>query len=100
MERFIDHYATIQQTLKVFLQTEDSVTGSSKLILMGYGRLLQKFETLLETFNIYVAFFRLCEELAMALQSSTYHATVVKEAAEALCKAVSRPHSQTAFEEL
>lgn len=100
MERFVDHYATIQQNFKVFLQTEDSVTGSSKPILKGYERLLQKFETLLGTFNIYVAFFRLCEELAMALQSSTYHATVVKEAADTLCKAVSRLHSQTAFDEL
>ncbi|CAN7980597.1 unnamed protein product [Ixodes pacificus] len=99
MQRFVENYARVQETLKVFLQTADSVTTSSKANLKGYERLLQKFETLLGI-NISVALFGPCEELARALQSSTYRAAGAKEAAEALCEAISRLRSGTAFDEL
>ncbi|XP_077554221.1 zinc finger MYM-type protein 1-like isoform X3 [Haemaphysalis longicornis] len=99
MQRFLDNYARVQETLKELLETPGSVTDGSKAIFRGYYTLLQKFETLLGI-NISIAFFGPCEELARAFQSSTCRAAGAKEAAEALREAISQLRSDAAFEEL
>lgn len=60
---------------------------------------MKKFETLLGI-NISIALFGPCEEVAKALQQPTLCAADAQQAVEALGEAISRLHSEVAFDEL